>query len=143
MIRGDGHLGFYRYERAGRAASRVQGFRLALVDLEALRRSRRYLAELALPMQEFEFPGRGATRREAVRAIRTGAREQVEAIRELCAWPTEPSLDWSKGFLAGVFDAEGSFSGSLRIANTNALIIHANRFVSPEARLHVPPRANS
>ena len=124
MIRGDGHVGFYRYERAGRAASRVQGFRLALVDLEALRRSRRYLAELALPMQEFEFQAAGDTTR-AVRAIRTGAREQVEAIRELCSWPTEPSLDWSKGFLAGVYDAEGSFSGSLRIANTNALIIHA------------------
>jgi DNA repair photolyase len=39
-------------------------------------------------------------------------------------WPTQPSLDWSKGFLAGIFDAEGSFSGSLRIANTNAQIIH-------------------
>jgi len=124
MIRGDGHLGFYRYERAGRAPSRVQGFRLALVDLEALRRSRRYLADIALPMQEFEFQAAGDTTK-AVRAIRTGAREQVEGIRELCAWPSEPSLDWSKGFLAGVFDAEGSFSGSLRIANTNALIIHA------------------
>jgi hypothetical protein len=123
MIRGDGHLGFYAYERMGRAPSRHQGFRLALVDLEALRRSREYLAELALPMQEFEFQAAGETTR-AVRAIRTSVRSQVKAIRELCAWPTKPSLDWSKGFLAGVFDAEGSYSGSLRIANTNALIVH-------------------
>jgi DNA repair photolyase len=122
MIRGDGHLGSYRYERPGRAPVRSQGFRLALVDLEALRRSRAYLADLDMPMQEFEFQA-AVGARKAVHAIRSGVRTHVEAIREMCAWPTEPSLDWCKGFLAGIFDAEGSFSGSLRIANTNALII--------------------
>ncbi|MGH3159425.1 MAG: hypothetical protein ACRDNF_23015 [Streptosporangiaceae bacterium] len=39
-------------------------------------------------------------------------------------WPDAPSLDWRKGFLAGVFDAEGSHSqGVLRIANTDPEII--------------------
>ena len=74
-------------------------------------------------MQEIEFQAAGDTTK-AVRAIRTGARDRSRPSAS-CAWPTEPSLDWSRGFLAGVFDAEGSFSGSLRIANTNALIIHA------------------
>ncbi len=35
-----------------------------------------------------------------------------------------PSLDWSQGFLAGIFDAEGSYSrGILRISNTDPTII--------------------
>jgi hypothetical protein len=41
LIRGDGHLGSYSYVRPGRAASDVHRFRLALADLEALRRARR------------------------------------------------------------------------------------------------------
>src|SRR6202034_864091 len=31
--------------------------------------------------------------------------------------------DWRKGFLAGIFDAEGSYSGSLRIPNTDPEIV--------------------
>ncbi|MGD0069753.1 MAG: hypothetical protein ABSB76_40870, partial [Streptosporangiaceae bacterium] len=39
-------------------------------------------------------------------------------------WPDDPSPDWRKGFLAGIFDAEGSYSrGILRISNTNPDII--------------------
>ncbi len=39
-------------------------------------------------------------------------------------WPDDPSPDWRKGFLAGIFDAEGSCSrGILRISNTNPDII--------------------
>jgi DNA repair photolyase len=75
-----------------------------------------------MPLQEFEFQAASGARRP-IHAIRTGVTSKVEAIRELCAWPAQPSADWSKGFLAGVFDAEGSFSGSLRIANTNALLV--------------------
>jgi hypothetical protein len=48
MIRGDGHVGSHVYERPGRPPVRLAGFRLALVDLEALRRSRRYLADLTM-----------------------------------------------------------------------------------------------
>jgi DNA repair photolyase len=39
-------------------------------------------------------------------------------------WPTERSDGWCNGFLAGIFDAGGSFSGDiLRIANTDPEII--------------------
>ena len=48
----------------------------------------------------------------------------VEAIRHLIAWPEAPTPDWQKGFLAGIFDAEGSYSqGVFRIANTDPEII--------------------
>jgi DNA repair photolyase len=56
-------------------------------------------------------------------AIRTSKLTAVEAIQALVNWPTQPSAEWSKGFLAGIFDAEGSYSrGILRIANTDPAI---------------------
>jgi DNA repair photolyase len=45
-------------------------------------------------------------------------------VRRLIAWPNIPSLEWHKGFLAGIFDAEGSFSQTvMRIPNTDPEII--------------------
>ena len=73
----------------------IRGDGLALIDSEALDRTTRYLAH-----------------------------EQVCAIQWLIEWPAAPSLDWRKGFLAGIFDAEGSCSrGILRISNTDPSII--------------------
>jgi DNA repair photolyase len=48
----------------------------------------------------------------------------VTAINGLIAWPTAPSYGWCAGFLAGIFDAEGSYSQTvLRISNTDQVII--------------------
>jgi DNA repair photolyase len=48
----------------------------------------------------------------------------VDGIRDLIAWPERPSREWSAGFLAGIYDAEGSYSqGVLRISNTDREII--------------------
>ena len=41
----------------------------------------------------------------------------------LIEWPRDPSADWYRGFLAGIFDAEGSCSGALRIANADITMI--------------------
>ncbi|MGH3921537.1 MAG: intein-containing Rv2578c family radical SAM protein, partial [Pseudonocardiaceae bacterium] len=63
-------------------------------------------------------------RTKAIDAIRTSTRAGVAAISDLIAWPLVESLDWRKGFLAGIYDAEGSCSGGvLRIHNTDGLII--------------------
>jgi DNA repair photolyase len=49
---------------------------------------------------------------------------RVQSIRGLISWPTSPTREWSAGFLAGIFDAEGSFSRYvLRIPNTDSEII--------------------
>lgn len=123
MIRGDGHVGSYSYQRVGGTTSVVGGFRLALVDLEALRRARDYLADREIILEEVLFQAAVGSRKP-VYAIRTGARAKVERIREICLWPDQPSTQWCKGFLAGIFDAEGSYSGgTMRISNTNAVII--------------------
>ena len=62
--------------------------------------------------------------RRAMEAISAGPRQSVNAIHELIAWPTIPTQDWCRGFLAGIFDAEGSRSAfALRIANTDPEIL--------------------
>jgi DNA repair photolyase len=122
LIRGDGHIGSYSYERTGGGGSQVHTFRLALVDMEPLQRARRYLADMEVSTREFLFQ-EAVGGRKALQAIRTGSRAPVQMIREIVAWPRTASLDWAKGFLAGIFDAEGSHSRCIRIANTDPAII--------------------
>ena len=100
-------------------------FRLALADGEALRRAQRILLELGIATDEFEFKVPAGAR--PMRAIRTQARASVEAVSEVIRWPWQPSNDWRKGFLAGIFDAEGSGHGVIRIGNTDPAIVEMTR----------------
>ncbi len=122
LIRGDGSIGSYSYERPGRTRSEVHRFRLALTDDEALQRGREYLSGVGVRTDEFQF-SRGNDRHRPVSAIRTSSRGNVERIRELIRWPDSSSDEWCRGFLAGIFDAEGGCSGALRISNTDMGII--------------------
>jgi len=123
LVRGDGLLASYAYGRDGRAHGNQYEFRLALADEEALRRASCYLLDFEVVTHGFVFQKATAGRR-AVQAIRTHARRSVERVEGIVAWPTAPSAEWRKGFLAGIFDAEGSYSCSvLRISNTDAAII--------------------
>jgi DNA repair photolyase len=118
MIRGDAHLGSYSYLHG-----EAHRFRLALVDAEALGRSRRFLADFGVQTTEFLFTHATVTRQE-VRAIRTSKKDDIDAITQLIRWPDEPTEDWRLGFLAGIFDAEGSCSGGiLRITNADDRIL--------------------
>ncbi len=116
MIRGDGTVGSYSYVRRGQSSCDVHRFRLALTDDEALHRSRHYLAMAGVRTQEFQFL-KGNSRHRPMRAIRTSTRDNVDRVRELIRWPNSPSDEWSRGFLAGIFDAEGSRNEALRICN--------------------------
>jgi DNA repair photolyase len=123
MIRGDGQLGSYAYLRAGRTRDDVHRFRLALVDIEALQRVRAYLAELDVATTEFVFQEAVGARKQ-LSAIRASSGRSVAAIRDFISWPNAPSAECCKGFLAGIFDAEGCYSqGILRISNTDQAII--------------------
>ena len=123
LIRGDGFLGFYGCEREGRLRGNQYQFRLELIDGEAVGRAQEYLLDFSI-----------STRRDVLQRARAGMRRVetlgaqrrscVEGIEKLVGWPIDPSLDWQRGFLAGIFDAGGGYNrGSLRISNTNPLII--------------------
>ena len=123
IIRGDGLLASYAYGGRRRQADTQHQFRLALVDLEALNRTRRFLVGFEVETREFLFQA-AAAGRKALAAIPTHARRGVDRIRWIVEWPGEPTDDWWKGFLAGIFDAEGCYSrGILRITNTDPEII--------------------
>jgi DNA repair photolyase len=122
MVRGDGHIGSHSYDRPGRAHGDVRRFRLALADLDGLRRAREFLQLVDVPTREFAFAAAQPDVR-AVTAIRTSARENVNAVRRLILWPRHPTNDWVKGFLAGIFDVEGHVGQVIRIANCDEEII--------------------
>jgi DNA repair photolyase len=123
MIRGDAHLGTVDYLRKDGSAGKSHRFRLALCDQEALVRARNYLLDFDVSTNGFLFQAAVGNRR-AMHAISAQSFTRVQSIRGLISWPTSPTREWSAGFLAGIFDAEGSFSQTiLRIPNTDSEIV--------------------
>jgi DNA repair photolyase len=127
MVRGDANLARYEYPR-GRSKNVVYRFRLALADQAALDRARAFLIAEFVDTQEFVF-AEATTNHRAMRAIRTSTQANFERISQLIAWPIQPTDDWRKGFLAGIFDAEGHCSGStLGISNKDVQILDWTTF---------------
>jgi DNA repair photolyase len=121
MIRGDGSLRGDSKLRAGKPSS--FSLRLALVDTDALRRTRSYLSRVGIKSTEFTFAEESASR-QRVMAIGTYGRDQIRFVQWLIGWPTTPTQDWRKGFLAGIFDAEGGYSqGVWRVCNSDPEMI--------------------
>ena len=134
IIRGDATLKTYRYRKGGGREGTVHQFRLALVDIEALDRTQDFLLHEGVGTGRFEFSPAPDARR-ALTGIRTQRARAVDAIRETVSWPDVPSREWSRGFLAGIFDAEGSRSQHvLRITNTDPDMLRFIHLVDPAIR---------
>lgn len=113
MIRGDGMLFHGSYADVRRVRD-IHRFRLALTDFEALERTRRYLSDFGVETLLRDFPTSGTP----MKAIHTAKQADVAVIERLIEAPGERSLEWKAGLLAGVFDAEGSWSrGIARFTN--------------------------
>jgi len=123
IVRGDGNLATYTYDRPARASPDVvHRFRPALCDEEALQRADRYLASHGVYATSFAVHA-GSDRTRTARAIRTQSRSQCDRIRALSRWPLDPSDEWRRGFLAGIFDAGGSGNAVIRIGNGDETIL--------------------
>jgi len=130
LIRGDGNSDHYSYPQLDRPADRTYLFRLPLAgqeDREGLTRTAGYLARAGIGCVGFsvaEEPGTaGHAGRRELTAVRTGSAEQVRALSWLLDWPDHPGPDWHKGFLAGIFDAHGSYrDGVLLLAPADPAI---------------------
>jgi DNA repair photolyase len=144
IIRGDASLGSYSYDGPGRTSGEVHRFRLALTDLEALRRAQEYLGRIEVPTDEFAFAVADGC--QPMTAIRTQARDKVGAIKGAVEWPRYPSDEWCRGFLAGIFDAEGSYNlHVVRIPNSDLETIDWTTYCMRRLSFqHVvePPRPN-
>jgi DNA repair photolyase len=123
MVRGDANLRSGIHQRRGGTTYEQNLFRLALADQEALDRTRNYLSRVGIGVKEYDFAPASDTRRRMM-ALRCSSRDRVRAIEWLIAWPQDPDRDWICGFLAGIFDAEGSYSGGIwRLSNTDPEIV--------------------
>jgi DNA repair photolyase len=117
LIRGDGHVGSYAYARG-----EVHRTCVAPAGEQAPERASGYLRELGFATDEFVAAAAGG--RRSLPAVRDPRRADVARVQEVVAWPWEPSDSWRKGFLAGIFDAEGRCSGGVwRVASTGAAIL--------------------
>src|SRR5690606_35865196 len=68
----------------------------------------------------------GSGRRLPMQAVLTHAPSKADRVREVIAWPAVVAPSWQAGFLAGIFDAAGSYSaGILRMCTTDPHIIDA------------------
>ena len=118
VIRGANLIGRGTRLRAGRRSGWAHRLRLALVDDESLDRARTFLEEAGVATTAPS--GSHSPGYHALHAKRTSWEADVRVIRELVAWPEEPDTEWSCGYLAGIFDAQGSFGkGTLRISSTD------------------------
>ncbi len=123
MVRGDAHLASFAYQAPSGHTLLTHRFRLALADSEALVRARTFLTDCDIHTHERVFAVATQTRRE-MRSIATGSYQRVERIREIVRWPDDPSASWRKGFLAGIFDAEGGcHDHAIRISNKDTEIL--------------------
>jgi DNA repair photolyase len=123
LIRGDGIVGVQRGAAEGRGQWAADRFRLASSDPEILQRAREWLHCWQVEPRE-RVLGAVSNAARVLHAISVQSQPQITLIRELIAWPSAPVRSWSLGFLAGIFDAEGSYSGGiLRISNTDPEII--------------------
>jgi DNA repair photolyase len=123
MIRGDAHGTLHSLEWKNDAPPVPQPFRLATCAEEALCRAQGYLVDFRLTARDLGYgaaPGRHRAM-TGIRALRCASGEQIRLLLE---WPSSPSRCWLAGFLAGVFDADGSFTnGILRIGGKDPRIV--------------------
>ncbi|MDQ0644009.1 intein-containing Rv2578c family radical SAM protein [Microbacterium murale] len=123
MIRGDGMI-FHGVYPSAKRVRQIHMFRLALKDAEGLSRAQLLLELEGITTRLRPFTAATETR-ATMTAIHTASRSQVERIEEIITVPASPDRAWRTGFLAGIFDAEGSSSrGVLRISNKNPEILH-------------------
>lgn len=127
MISGDANLSIYDYSDRKRPSGKTMGiqyrFRLALKDIEAIQRTKEYLNYFGIEVNEFSFQHE----RDPLPAIATTSPSRYEAIKDI-ADARDGGLEWSRGWLAGIFDAEGSHGKqALRIHNTDDGILNTTQ----------------
>lgn len=128
IIRGDATLGIYKYTKDSNYGKEetLYRFRLALKEQEAIERTYEFLYAFGVKTSYFDFPMKD--RKDGIvkkyKAIRTSKGKDYKAIQDIIKW--DDSTEYRRGFLAGIYDAEGSnynCTGSCRICNADSTII--------------------
>jgi DNA repair photolyase len=117
MIRGDGAL---RTDLHGGRLPGVPRLQPAARDLPGLKRLQSWLSDADVDTGRRRVAlGSGSD----MPARHCDSRASVNAIRAWVAWPNAATRTWQAGFLAGLFDAQGSYDNAvLRLATADAQI---------------------
>lgn len=128
IMQGDGCIGKWKASAKlanGENASLYQA-RLTMKDGDAVDRAYKYFKDFGIEMIWKMFP-LGSKKQEMLPGIITSQREQVKKISEIIRFPyhcEKPTHEFYRGFLAGIFDAEGSFDGKvIRLSNSDPKIL--------------------
>jgi len=128
VIAGDGTLKQYNYDKKRRDINRQYHFRLAMKDQEPVLVTEKYLrTELFVNTNRmlFSMKDRKSQQTTQTLAIRTNKRSDFYTIKKLLN-SKKMTKEFYRGFLAGIFDAEGSggFTSSIiRIFNNDSKIL--------------------
>lgn len=114
-IRGDAHVGTHViYNKSKGKTEVLHQFNLRANDVEMVSRTSAYLSIHGINTYNF--------REGKLYGIRSSSSELVGRIRSLIE--TVDDVEYYRGFLAGIFDAEGSYScGTMRISNSDVGIL--------------------
>jgi intein/homing endonuclease len=111
VIQGDGHLGVCKLQYL---------FTLRMKDIEAINRTEKYLDDLKIKSKRFQYNSSTSL----MFGIRTTTKEKYFKIKQIIEERDFSNKEFCRGFLAGIFDAEGSCQkNSIRIYNTNSIIL--------------------
>ena len=120
MIRGDANFKEYHYKNN----RNIYAFRLALKEKEGIERTRQYLVYFGIDVNDFNFPMIERVTKEKVYhvAIRKNGVYNYYKIQALIDWDCN-NEEWLRGFMAGIYDAEGCKGESKRMSNSDPQII--------------------
>ena len=115
VIRGDGHFAIHQYNNRGRGVERQYQFRLSMKDREPIDFSKKYLQYYGI--ETFDCL------HEGLYTIRTSKRCHRKRMQRIMNWNDSPQF--MRGFISGIFDAEGSSDEgrTLRISNKNSEVL--------------------
>ena len=117
QIRGDALLKSFDYSKKRKRTGILYQFRLTQKDKEGMDRVFNYLNDFGVQTNWFKFKFKQNGEKKSYDGIRTSKKSNFDSIRSLIKLQHD-NEDYMLGFLAGIFDAEGSFSCNiLRISH--------------------------
>lgn len=111
VIEGDGYLG----SKPGQHVCRIVG------EYEMLDAVLQFSDELGLPFYAANFNG-GIIYHNVTRSVKCSRKVICDGIKDIIANPPT-TFEFIRGWVAGIYDAEGSWSSAIRISNFDPILI--------------------
>ena len=124
MVHGDGMISHYPDKREG--FTDQYRFRLALTDTEALQTTKEYLEYFGIRGIKTRLFSEKTEKHRESNAIFAYKKSTYEIIKNMMNFSKE--AEYMRGYVAGFFDAEGSYTSAIRLYNTDRdLLIYCEK----------------